>query len=82
MKLTQNWFKDLVCAQYVCRLVQTPEELREAQTLRFQVFNVELKEGLDEAFTTGRDEDPFDIFCDHLIVEDRTSGRIVEAFLP
>lgn len=80
MKLTQNWFNDLVCGQYVCRLVQTSEDLREAQALRFQVFNVELKEGLDEAFTTGRDEDPFDIICDHLIVEDRTSGCIVGTY--
>ena len=80
MKLTQNWFKELLCGQYICRLVQTPEDLREAQKLRFQVFNLELKEGLDEAFTTGRDEDPFDIICDHLIVEDRASGRIVGTY--
>ena len=80
MKLTAHWFQELVASHYCCRLAQTPEDIEKAQMLRFQVFNLELEEGLDEAFTTGRDEDPFDTICDHLIVEDRASGRIVGTY--
>ena len=36
------------------------DEVRAAQSLRFQVFNLELNEGLQESYVTGLDEDPFD----------------------
>src|SRR6185436_13849796 len=48
--------------------------------LRFEVFNLELGEGLDASFLTRRDEDPFDRTCHHLLVEDRASGRIVGTY--
>lgn len=48
--------------------------------LRFQVFNLELEEGLEQAYATGRDEDPFDSICDHLIVEDHLSGQIIGTY--
>lgn len=38
--------------------------------LRFQVFNEELGEGLPENQATGLDRDPFDTYCDHLMVLD------------
>ena len=80
MKLTKHWFQELVASQYRCRLAQTPDDLENAQMLRFQVFNLELREGLEEAFATGRDEDPFDAICDHLIVEDRMSGQVIGTY--
>lgn len=80
MKLTTHWFQELVASQYRCRLAQTPEDLEKAQMLRFQVFNLELEEGLEEAFATGKDEDPFDTICDHLIVEDKLSGQIIGTY--
>src|SRR5438128_10227175 len=55
---------------YVARLAQNADEVRHAQRLRFEVFNLELGEGLAESHATGLDVDPFDEFCDHLIVEE------------
>lgn len=52
------------------RLAETTAEREAACRLRFQVFNVELGEGLADSRRTGIDQDPFDYFCDHLIVED------------
>jgi putative hemolysin len=65
---------------YLTRLAASSCELRQAQELRFEVFNLELKEGLEQSYATGRDEDPFDAVCDHLIVEHRPSGRIVGTY--
>jgi putative hemolysin len=48
--------------------------------LRFEVFNIELGEGLTESYATGLDVDPFDEFCDHLIVEDLTTSEIVGTY--
>jgi putative hemolysin len=62
---------------YVARLARRPAELRAAQALRCEVFNLELQEGLASSFATGLDADPFDAVCDHLIAEDRDSEEIV-----
>ena len=56
-------------AHYTLRLAQSAEEIRAAQVLRFEVFNLELKEGLAQSYANGFDEDPFDAVCDHLLVE-------------
>ena len=47
-------------ACYATRLARNAGEIRAAQTLRFEVFNLELNEGLEQSYLTGRDEDPFD----------------------
>ena len=67
-------------AQYATRLVRNLHDVRAAQTLRFEVFNLELNEGLAESFDTGRDSDPFDAVCDHLAVEHLPSGSIVGTY--
>jgi putative hemolysin len=67
-------------AQYSARLACHPDEVRNAQMLRFEVFNLELNEGLDQSFASGKDEDPFDAVCDHLIVEHVPSGSIVGTY--
>ncbi len=56
-------------SSYRIRLAEKPSDLAAAQTLRFQVFNLELSEGLAQSFLTGRDADRFDAVCDHLLVE-------------
>jgi putative hemolysin len=48
--------------------------------LRFEVFNLELGEGLAESYSTGLDVDPFDEFCDHLIVEEVATREIVGTY--
>src|SRR6266481_9791589 len=65
---------------YVTRLAGSTEDVRAAQSLRFQVFNLELNEGLEQSYATGLDEDPFDAVCDHLIVDHLPSANIVGTY--
>jgi putative hemolysin len=65
---------------YTARLARDAAEVRAAQALRFEVFNLELDEGLVHSYDTGLDVDPFDAVCDHLIVEDRASGALVGTY--
>jgi putative hemolysin len=67
-------------SQYTTRLARSEAEIRAAQTLRFEVFNLELNEGLEQSYATGLDIDPFDAVCDHLIVEHVSSGSIVGTY--
>ena len=65
---------------YRARLAATADDLRAAQALRFEVFNLELDEGLVQSYDTGRDEDPFDAQCDHLLVEDAELGTVLGTY--
>jgi putative hemolysin len=67
-------------ALYTSRLTCGTAELHAAQALRYNVFNLELNEGLAASAAMGRDEDPFDEVCDHLIVEHVPSGEIVGTY--
>jgi putative hemolysin len=62
------------------RLAQSPQELLDCQRLRYLVFNVELREGLSTSDRDGLDIDPFDPFCDHLMVRDLASGKLVGTY--
>jgi putative hemolysin len=66
--------------QYTIRLARHGDDIRAAQALRFQVFNVELNEGLEQSYATGLDADPFDTVCDHLLVEHVPSGQLVGTY--
>jgi putative hemolysin len=57
--------------RYRLRLAQTLEDRHAACRLRFKVFNIELGEGLEISYQTGLDTDQFDLFCEHLLVEDK-----------
>ena len=67
-------------AHYATRLARTDEDIRAAQALRFEIFNLELHEGLASSHTTGLDADPFDAICDHLLVEHLPTGQIVGTY--
>jgi len=67
-------------AAYTVRLASTPDEVRAAQRLRFNVFNLELNEGLAGSFATGADVDEFDAVCDHLIVTGAATGAVVGTY--
>lgn len=71
---------ELRAGRYRLRFAQGTRDLRAVQRLRFEVFNLELDEGLDEAYALGRDEDEFDAACHHLIVEHTGSGAIVGTY--
>ena len=65
---------------YAADFARTQQELEEVQRLRFQVFNLEMGEGLEESFATERDQDPYDATCHHLIVRDDSSGAIIGTY--
>ncbi|MDW8310924.1 MAG: GNAT family N-acyltransferase [Verrucomicrobiales bacterium] len=67
-------------AAYAVRLAADAEEVRAAQRLRFNVFNLELNEGLATSFATGVDADEFDAVCDHLIVTENATGAVVGTY--
>lgn len=71
---------EIVEGRYVARFARTPEEIDAVLRLRYDVFNLELGEGLETSHITGRDEDEFDRICHHLIVADKKTGAIVGTY--
>jgi len=61
-------------------LAQSSNDLVECQRLRYDVFNLELGEGLSTSDRSGLDIDPFDSFCDHLMVRDLETGKLVGTY--
>jgi putative hemolysin len=62
------------------KLASNLTELDAAMRLRFEVFNLELQEGLVSSYDRGFDTDAYDAYCDHLIVKDMTSGDVVGTY--
>jgi putative hemolysin len=67
-------------ANYAARLACHMDDVRAAQALRFQIFNLELNEGLEQSHASGLDADPFDAVCDHLLIEHLPSREIVGTY--
>jgi putative hemolysin len=67
-------------APYRAKLAATQSEKEAAFRLRFRVFNLELNEGLAQAFSTGADRDEFDAFFDHINVEDQRTGEVIGTY--
>ena len=61
--------------RYRLRLAQSVHDRDAACRLRFRVFNLEMGKGLNASYQTGLDTDLFDLFCDHLLVEDKTEDH-------
>ena len=61
-------------------MAESVEDRDAACRLRFKVFNLELGEGLDSSYATGMDTDGFDLFCEHLLVEEKLTRRIVGTY--
>jgi len=66
--------------RYEVGFARSREELDEILRLRFEVFNLELGEGLETSYETGRDEDRFDVVCHHLYVRDTSADQIVGCY--
>ena len=60
--------------RYVVRFAATEAELDALLRLRYEVFNLELSEGLADAHVTRRDEDGFDRQFHHLMILSRDAG--------
>ena len=63
--------------KYLVRFVRNQEELDAVLKLRFDVFNLELGEGLESSFKTERDLDEYDLACHHLMVIEEATGEVV-----
>ncbi|WII72190.1 GNAT family N-acyltransferase [Bdellovibrio sp. 22V] len=62
---------------FIMKTVTDAEELKEALALRYEVFH---KEMLGKKASRGVDVDQFDFDCDHLIIKDKRSDRIVGTY--
>ncbi len=67
-------------SDFEIKITRNPDEIREAQKLRFEVFNLEMKKGLKSSYERGLDFDDFDPICDHLIVRERNQRRVVGTY--
>jgi len=56
-------------------MAESSEDREAVCRLRFRVFNIELREGLESSYETGLDSDQFDLFCEHLLVEDKLESN-------
>jgi len=65
---------------YTVKLASDAKEFRAALRLRYEVFNLELREGLQTSHSTGFDFDAFDAVADHIIVKCAYSHRIVGTY--
>lgn len=69
-----------VTGRYTLHLAAGEAQIRAAQRLRFDVFNVEMHEGLAGSLVTGLDADEFDSVCDHLLVTETQTGEVVGTY--
>mgnify|MGYP005864858571 CR=1 FL=1 len=67
-------------SRYSVRFARNQNEVNEALKLRFEVFNLELGEGLQKSFDLKMDIDKYDQQCDHLIVIENETGRIIGTY--
>jgi len=66
--------------RYLVRLATTKSDLRSAQSLRYQVFNLEMGEGLESSHDHNLDIDKYDSQCDHLLVVERDSNQVIGTY--
>ena len=67
---------EIEIGSYRLRFARSASDIDRLLKLRFQVFNLELGEGLEESFATGRDADRFDASCHHMLVEEKGGDLI------
>lgn len=65
---------------YQLRFARSRLELEAVLRMRFEVFNKEMGEGLDEAWHTGLDEDGLEEQFHHLVIVERKTGATVGTY--
>ena len=71
---------DIRSGAYCARFARNEADLRNAQTLRYEVFNLELAEGFDRSHAEGRDIDQYDAGCHHLLVIEQATGSVIGTY--
>lgn len=64
----------------VLKRAETSREVDAAMKLRFEVFNLELNEGLPASYLKGFDSDEYDTYCEHILVIERASEAVVGTY--
>lgn len=70
--------KEVSDGRYVARMARTPADLEAVLRLRYEVFYTELGRG--DAPAGGLDLDEYDLRCDHILVTERATGRVVGTY--
>lgn len=65
---------------YTARFARNPDELEQVLRLRYEVFNLELGEGLAASHADGLDRDPYDDYCHHLMVLHQPTGAVIGTY--
>ncbi len=71
---------DMRSGRYRLTFARSMEQVRALQRLRFEVFNLELGEGLKESFASGLDEDDLDEALHHILIMDDRAGEAVGTY--
>lgn len=71
---------DARAGRYHLRFARTRDDLDAVLRLRFTVFNLELGEGLDGSFETGRDDDGLDQAFHHLMILSADTNDVVGTY--
>ncbi|MEM9048615.1 MAG: GNAT family N-acyltransferase [Pseudomonadota bacterium] len=66
--------------RFIARKAETATDLQAAQALRYKTFVAGRGTAGDSARAMGLDADEFDAVCQHMLVEDARSGRLVCCF--
>ena len=72
--------RELREGRYLVRFARSAAEVDRALRLRYEIFNLELGEGLDASRATERDRDEYDAFCHHLLVIEAATEAIVGTY--
>ncbi len=67
-------------SRFEVKIAESLQEVEAALRLRFEVFNLELHEGLQSSYESGFDSDVYDTFCDHLIIKEKSTNKIVGTY--
>lgn len=70
----------LVSNRYLVRFAESEEDIRKAQALRYDVFNIELGEGLSASEESMLDIDKYDAQFNHLLVIERQNEEIIGTY--
>jgi putative hemolysin len=66
--------------RYSIRFARSREDLDAILRLRFEVFNLELGEGLEASYQTGLDLDEYDLACHHLMVVESDRDEVIGTY--
>jgi putative hemolysin len=71
---------EIKSGKYLARFARDAAELDLVLQLRYDVFNLELNEGLDESHASGRDADSYDAGFHHLMILEKSTGAVIGTY--